>query len=341
MGDSERHRPGCAGRSPAWPTSRSPRAAARRDGDRQGARGAGASTTPAAGAPVRSWPSTSAAIPPSLVASELFGAARGRLHRLGAGAGRVLPQGPRRHAVPRRDRRGAPRGAGDAAAGAGDRRDPAGRRARPAAGGRAGARRHRRRPRGARRGRASSARRSSTGSPATRSGCRRCGSGATTSAACSSTSCARSSRPPARAPAGPSADAALWVPPQLVARLARYDWPGNVRQLRNIVRQLVIGSRGLPGWRPARPSSGCCGGRRHARTPAIAAAPPLPMRREPASPPPPGRRKPADVSEDELIAALRAHRWDLQATAAQLRISRPSLYALIEALAARCARPAT
>src|SRR6185312_13597431 len=38
----------------------------------------------------------------------------------------------------------------------------------------------------------------------------------------------------------------LWMKPALVARLARYDWPGNVRQLRNAVRQLVIGSRGLP-----------------------------------------------------------------------------------------------
>jgi two-component system nitrogen regulation response regulator GlnG len=31
-----------------------------------------------------------------------------------------------------------------------------------------------------------------------------------------------------------------------------------------------------------------------------------------------------------MIAALRANRWDLQATAAHLHISRPSLYALIE-----------
>ena len=38
----------------------------------------------------------------------------------------------------------------------------------------------------------------------------------------------------------------LWLPPRLVSQLARYDWPGNVRQLRNVVRQLVIGSRGLP-----------------------------------------------------------------------------------------------
>ena len=41
-------------------------------------------------------------------------------------------------------------------------------------------------------------------------------------------------------------DAPLWLPPGLVARLARYDWPGNVRQLRNVARQIAIGSRGQP-----------------------------------------------------------------------------------------------
>ena len=36
------------------------------------------------------------------------------------------------------------------------------------------------------------------------------------------------------------------------------------------------------------------------------------------------------MSEDEILAALRASRWDLKATADLLRISRPSLYNLIE-----------
>ena len=43
------------------------------------------------------------------------------------------------------------------------------------------------------------------------------------------------------------------------------------------------------------------------------------------------RRRPSEVPEQELIAALQASRWDLQAAAEQLRISRPSLYALVEA----------
>ncbi|HSS52241.1 MAG TPA: sigma 54-interacting transcriptional regulator [Thermoanaerobaculia bacterium] len=40
-------------------------------------------------------------------------------------------------------------------------------------------------------------------------------------------------------------DAETWLPAHLVARLARFSWPGNVRQLRNLVRQIVAGSRGL------------------------------------------------------------------------------------------------
>ena len=34
-----------------------------------------------------------------------------------------------------------------------------------------------------------------------------------------------------------------WLPMALMTQLVRYDWPGNVRQLRNVARQLVIGNR--------------------------------------------------------------------------------------------------
>ncbi len=36
-----------------------------------------------------------------------------------------------------------------------------------------------------------------------------------------------------------------WLPASLAVRLVRFAWPGNIRQLRNVTRQLVIGSRGL------------------------------------------------------------------------------------------------
>jgi two-component system nitrogen regulation response regulator GlnG len=121
-----------------------------------------------------------------------------------------------------------------------------------------------------------------------------------------------------------------WLPASLVARLARHDWPGNVRQLRNAVRQIVIDSRGLDRVQigpqierllreadqpPPRPM-------------AAAAPPPSPRRKAPAG----SYRTPSEVTVEEILAALRENHWELKAAAAQLGISRPSLYVLIDKL---------
>ncbi|WP_163996669.1 sigma 54-interacting transcriptional regulator [Pyxidicoccus caerfyrddinensis] len=119
-----------------------------------------------------------------------------------------------------------------------------------------------------------------------------------------------------------------WLPATLAVRLVRFGWPGNVRQLRNVVRQLIIGSRGLPHLRidprleqtldaDAMPVPG--------REPA-AASPSTPDVAEAKAP----RRKPSEVSEQELLEALRACSWDLKATADWLGIPRPSVYVLID-----------
>ena len=129
-----------------------------------------------------------------------------------------------------------------------------------------------------------------------------------------------------------AADAAgrPWPPAALVARLARYDWPGNVRQLANVARRLAIARRAggavalgpfidslLAGDRDGPPAPG-------------------PATSGPAAPPPPtGRWRPvyrraAEVSEDELIEALRAHRFELKPTAEALGVSRSVLYQLID-----------
>ncbi len=134
--------------------------------------------------------------------------------------------------------------------------------------------------------------------------------------------------PDARAP---------WLAADLVARLAGYDWPGNVRQLRNVARQLVIDGRGrdvlgagaaLDELLPPPAIAGGDGAR-------VEAAPvPKPEPEAPPSestePTPVPRRKPSEVSEDELVAALRAQRWNLKAAAEALGVSRTSLYALLE-----------
>jgi two-component system nitrogen regulation response regulator GlnG len=116
-----------------------------------------------------------------------------------------------------------------------------------------------------------------------------------------------------------------WLPASLAARLVRYSWPGNIRQLRNLTRQLVIASRGQPhlrvdpqlerelGTATAPPPGRPCSAAREAP--------------EPGAPP---RRKASDISEPELLSALRQCSWDFQAAADQLGISRPSIYDLIE-----------
>ncbi|MCP3063937.1 sigma-54 dependent transcriptional regulator [Myxococcus sp. K38C18041901] len=123
--------------------------------------------------------------------------------------------------------------------------------------------------------------------------------------------------------------AAPWLPASVAVRLVRYAWPGNVRQLRNITRQLVIGSRGLPGLRvdsrleqtldaESLPVPG------RVLAPAGAGVP------EAAGEAKSSRRKPSEVGEAELLEALRACSWDLKATADFLGIPRPSVYVLID-----------
>jgi two-component system, NtrC family, nitrogen regulation response regulator GlnG len=124
-----------------------------------------------------------------------------------------------------------------------------------------------------------------------------------------------------------------WIPAGLVARLAEFDWPGNVRQLRNAARQLVIAGRdaGEPGmWLQAERLF-----QEAAR--AAAAQDEVPTRPLPVDPPPQPAgesrkryRSAEDVTDEELIDALRLHRWRIQRAAAELGISRGSLYDRIE-----------
>jgi len=130
-------------------------------------------------------------------------------------------------------------------------------------------------------------------------------------------------------------DAHPWPPAAWIARLAAASWPGNVRQLRNVARSLAIDSRGageeeaaearLPAAleellreeRPVLVESGS----RPSRLPPAAPAPAAPRT---------VYRSPQDVSEEELLAALAANRWQPRETARELGISRPSLYFLLD-----------
>jgi two-component system nitrogen regulation response regulator GlnG len=117
-----------------------------------------------------------------------------------------------------------------------------------------------------------------------------------------------------------------WPPADLIARLVEDDWPGNVRQLRNVTRRLLIARRdGLGEKELGRLMDQLLA--EPAIHPAAGISKAVPLL------PPPSRlryRKPSEVSEEELLETLEAHRWQLKTAAQALGISRGTLYRLIE-----------
>ncbi|WP_043709268.1 sigma 54-interacting transcriptional regulator [Corallococcus macrosporus] len=111
-----------------------------------------------------------------------------------------------------------------------------------------------------------------------------------------------------------------WLPVGLASRLVRYDWPGNIRQLRNVTRRLVIDNRDKPSLRL------------DAELERELASPSAPAPAAPVVPTTPAvkRRRASDITEAELVAALRECDWDLNPTADRLGIARASLYDLLQ-----------
>jgi len=112
-----------------------------------------------------------------------------------------------------------------------------------------------------------------------------------------------------------------WMPASLAARLLLHPWPGNVRQLRNVVRQLVIENRGRPALEADSQFPGAGGRGPELETPEPVAATPA----QGQAP----KRRPSQVSEEEVRAALAAEQWDLKAAADRLGVPRSSMYDII------------
>jgi two-component system nitrogen regulation response regulator GlnG len=101
-----------------------------------------------------------------------------------------------------------------------------------------------------------------------------------------------------------SGDEALWLPAGFVAAACRQRWPGNVRELRNLGRRLAVAHHGVD----------------------AVALETLGGMLEVAAPPPEREA----VDDARIVEALEANGWQIGRTAAELKISRTTLYAVME-----------
>ncbi len=115
--------------------------------------------------------------------------------------------------------------------------------------------------------------------------------------------------------------ASVDLPVTLVAELAAYDWPGNVRQLSHALKRAALMLRAdvVPSFEQVvhvvhvmRP---------HQEQEPVAAN---------AVGTVAGRRKPSALSAREVLGAMNTYEWNIQAAAQSLGISRPSLYKLLD-----------
>ena len=105
-----------------------------------------------------------------------------------------------------------------------------------------------------------------------------------------------------------------WLRASLMARLALYKWPGNVRQLRNVTRQLAISNRGAPKFRLDATTERLLSddGRQ------IQGEFPVQEHKRP--------RASSAISDDTIIRTLRENRCNVSATATALDVSRTWLF---------------
>ncbi|MEM9696695.1 MAG: sigma 54-interacting transcriptional regulator, partial [Myxococcota bacterium] len=113
-----------------------------------------------------------------------------------------------------------------------------------------------------------------------------------------------------------------WLHPQLAEKLVLYDYPGNVRELRNFIRQMVISSHDAP---HAEPPSGLDPVSPSGAARAQSSPPPLEATSREAR-----ARAPDQISDEELEAVLARHRWEPTPAARDLGISTATIYQLMD-----------
>jgi DNA-binding NtrC family response regulator len=146
--------------------------------------------------------------------------------------------------------------------------------------------------------------------------------------------------------------AAAQFPAALAGRFACYDWPGNIRQLKHFAQRCVLalqagqevdfdslldGALAGDSVTLARSvgvsAGGGSAGVSMASRAGLADADGAPAAAiaDAGADSAPRRRKPAELSEQDVLAAMDKHAWCIQDAANELGISRPSMYKLLEA----------
>jgi two-component system nitrogen regulation response regulator GlnG len=125
------------------------------------------------------------------------------------------------------------------------------------------------------------------------------------------------------------------IPPSLIGEMLNFDWPGNIRQLSNVLKRALLSlqlgeypqlSKFIEAPKANPPASA-------ELRKAISDAP-IPVVKPPAAPADNAhieRKKLRDLTEQDVIDAMHRHGWTIQYAADDLGISRPSMYKLIEA----------
>jgi len=116
-----------------------------------------------------------------------------------------------------------------------------------------------------------------------------------------------------------------WFPPTLMAQVLLSIWPGNVRQLKTFASSLVIANRGLPEYRMSTGLLSHLDFDPGAAVPPSREPPPLPRASVPVPTEPP-TSSPDILSEEVVLDALRANRWEVRPTAWALGVAANTLY---------------
>lgn len=126
------------------------------------------------------------------------------------------------------------------------------------------------------------------------------------------------------------------IPPGLISDLLNFEWPGNIRQLSNVIKRTLLSLQmgeypHLTKMVEAPIVHVTKSAELRKASPNVPASAVPPPTTNPITPVNTERKKLRDLTEQDVIDAMNRHDWTIQYAADELGVSRPSMYKLIEA----------